>query len=136
MQLVLIIGIVFAAASVLFALQNNEQVLVTLAMWQFEGSLALVLILALGLGALIAGLISSPAMIGKQWAVTRLNHQVRDLEKKLAEQEGQNAALRTEVARLTPEPEPGTPAEKPYVGLKTLFIGAAAETPPNPDQDK
>lgn len=123
MQLVLIIGIIFAAIAVVFALQNNTQVMVTLAMWHFEGSLALVLILALGLGALIAGLVSSPAMIGRQWAVTRLNHQIRDLEKKLAAQESLNAAMQAELAQLRPEP-PRTEDTKPYVGLKTLLTGS------------
>ena len=136
MQLALIIGIIFAAAAVLFALQNNTPVIVTLAMWQFEGSLALVLILAIGMGALIAGLVSTPAMIGRQWTVTRQNHQIRDLEKRLSEQENQNAVLRTELARLTPEPAPGTSVEKPYVGLKALFSGSVSDPQQNPDQDK
>jgi uncharacterized integral membrane protein len=135
MQLALIIGILFAAVAVLFALQNNTQVVVTLAMWQFEGSLALVLILTLGMGCLIAGLVSTPAMIGRQWAVTRQNHQIRDLEKKLTEQESQNAVLRAQLAQLTPEPEAHAPAEKPYVGLKALFSGNA-DTRPKPDQDE
>lgn len=134
MQLVLILGIIFAAIAVTFALQNNTQVMVALAMWQFEGSLALVLILALGLGALIAGLVSSPAMIGKQWAVTRLNHQIRDLEKRLAEQENLNLRLEAELVQLRPEPPPEAP--KPYVGLKTLFTGHAPDSSTKVDLEK
>lgn len=136
MQLALIIGIIFAAAAVLFALQNNTPVIVTLAMWQFEGSLALVLILAIGMGALIAGLVSTPAMIGRQWTVTRQNHQIRDLEKRLSEQEKQNTALRTELAQLTPEPATDVPAEKPYVGLKALLTGNVSDPGQTPDQGK
>ena len=66
MQLMLIFGITFAIAAVAFALQNNISVVVTMAVWQFEGSLALVLLLALGLGVLIAGLLSSPTVIRGQ----------------------------------------------------------------------
>lgn len=136
MQLALIIGILFAAAAVLFALQNDTHVVVTLAMWEFEGSLALFLILALGTGALIAGLVSTPAMIGRQWAVTRQSHQIRDLEKKLTEQENHNAMLRAELAQLTPEPQADAPAEKPYVGLKTLLTGHSPDARQNPDQNQ
>lgn len=56
MQLILILGIIVAIAAVVFALQNNLPVVVAIALWRFEGSLALVLLVSLGLGALIAGL--------------------------------------------------------------------------------
>jgi hypothetical protein len=41
---------------VLFALQNNALVTVTVALWHFESTLAVVLLLAIGLGVLVAGL--------------------------------------------------------------------------------
>ena len=53
MQLTLILGIVFAIGAVLFALQNNVPVTVTFALWRFDSTLAVVLLIALGLGALI-----------------------------------------------------------------------------------
>lgn len=93
MQLGLIVGIVCAIGAVIFAMQNITPVTVTLGFWSFEGSLALVLLVTLGLGALIAGLVSSPAMIRRQWAVARMGRQVADLEHRLAEQERRNAEL-------------------------------------------
>lgn len=93
MQLLLISGIAIIIAVVVFALQNNTPVAVTFAVWRFEGSLALVLVLTLGLGALIAGLLSSPAVIRRQLATARLQRQVADLERKLAEEEKHNAEL-------------------------------------------
>ena len=83
MQLMLILGIVFASGAVLFALQNTATVAVSLAAWQVEGSLAMVLLVTLGLGVLIAGLISSPAMISRQWATARLRRQVAELEQEV-----------------------------------------------------
>ncbi len=94
MQLGLIFGIAFAILAVLFALQNIASVTVTLGFWSFEGSLALVLLVTLGLGALIAGLVSSPAMIRRQWSGARLNRKVADLERKLAEEMRRNEELR------------------------------------------
>ena len=85
MQLMLILGIVFAIGAVWFALQNTVSAAVTLALWQFEGALALVLLVALGLGVLIVGLLSSPAVIRGQWTSARLRRQVIDLERQVAE---------------------------------------------------
>ena len=132
MQLALIFGIVIAAGAVIFALQNNIPVTVTLGLWGFDGSLALLLLLALGLGVLVAGLVSSPAVIRRQWAVSRLTRQVSDLESRLAEQEKRNLELAANLAaeraaRPQPEPINATP-EKPYFGLRTL-LGGGRETP-------
>jgi len=124
MQLMLIIGIVFAIGAVLFALQNNVPVVVTLAVWQFEGSLAMVLLLALGLGVLIAGLLSSPTVIRGQWTAARLRRQVVDLERQVTEHQARSNEYSVELARLAPanplpEPEP----EKPYIGFREMLAG-------------
>lgn len=124
MQLMLILGIVFASGAVIFALQNTAIVSVSLAAWQVEGSLALVLLITLGLGVLIAGLISSPAMISRQWATVRLRRQVVDLERDIARYQKTISDLNAEIARLTPDrasikPEP----EKPYVGFREMIAG-------------
>lgn len=135
MQLGLIIGIACAIGAVLFALQNVAAVTVTLGFWSFEGSLALVLLLTLGLGALIAGLVSSPAMIRQQWNVARLGRQVVDLERKLADEARQNEEMHTELAQVraafgeTGEP-PEKADEKPYVGLRALIAGSEQEKLP------
>lgn len=126
MQLVLVLGIVFAIVAVLFALQNNIPVAVTLAVWHFEGSLALVLLIALGLGVLITGLVSSPAVIRRQWLAARLRRRVADLEREAIECQAQNRALAAEVARLSPAGADAIPAdaeEKPYVGMRALLAG-------------
>jgi uncharacterized integral membrane protein len=126
MQLMLIIGIVFAIGAVLFALQNNVPVVVTLAVWQFEGSLAMVLLLALGLGVLIAGLLSSPTVIRGQWAAARLRRQVADLERQVTEHQTRNNEFSVELARLAPldrMPEPTSEAEKPYIGFREMLAG-------------
>ena len=125
MQLMLILGIVFASGAVVFALQNTAIVAVSLAAWQVEGSLALVLLVTLGLGVLIAGLISSPAMISRQWATVRLRRQVVELENEVVKHQKRIDELKLEIARLTPdavlvEPE----QEKPYVGFREIIAGS------------
>lgn len=132
MQLGLIVGILFAIVAALFAMQNIVPVVVSLGFWSFEGSLALVLLMTLGLGALIAGLLSSPAMIRRQWNTSKLARQVADLERKLADEARRNEELTAEVARLrkpvAPEAAPtAAPTEaapeKNYVGLRSLMAG-------------
>ena len=122
MQLTLILGIVFACGAVIFALQNTAIVAVSLATWHFEGSLALVLLITLGLGALIAGLISSPAMIRRQWATARLRRQVVDLERDIVNYRKTIDELRAEIATLVPgQTLDRLESEKPYVGLRDII---------------
>jgi uncharacterized integral membrane protein len=93
MQVLLISGIGFAIVAVLFALQNNVPVTVSFFAWSFGGSLALVLLITLGLGATIAGLMTSPAVIRGQWTGSKLRRQVGTLEE-------QNRGLQQRLAEL------------------------------------
>ncbi len=130
MQLLFIVGIVAAIGAVLFALQNNTPVVVSLAAWSFEGSLALVLLCAMAVGALLAGLISTPTVLHKQWNIARLNRRVSKLERKLMDKESRVAALEKEL-ELERSRQPETVPlegdlvmpERNYVGLRTLLSG-------------
>ena len=131
MQLMLIAGIVFAIGAVLFALQNNMPVTVTFALWRFDSTLAVVLLLALGLGALIAALVSTPTVIRGQWGGARLRRQVAGLEEEKARLEQRVAALEAEAARL----QPPAPAEaKPYAELREMLTGEGGTTTPLPPE--
>jgi uncharacterized integral membrane protein len=122
MQLLLILGIVFAIGAVTFALQNDIAVTVVLGFWRYDSSLAVVLLVAVCLGALIAALVSTPSVIRGQWAGARLRRQVASLEE-------DKAALEHRVRELESETAPRLPAEAsvaegtaPYVGLKSLMM--------------
>lgn len=138
MQLLLIFGVAFAIAAVAFALQNNIPVTVTFALWSFDGSLAIVLLIALGLGVLIAGLVSSPTMIKGQWTASRLRRQVNDLEKEKAalgqrirEGEQRVHALEGQLEQLNPQLKDVTETPKAYVGLKTLLTASGNDAATN-----
>ena len=131
MQLMLIVGIVFAIGAVLFALQNNVPVTVTFALWRFDSTLAVVLLLALGLGALIAALVSTPTVIRGQWGGARLRRQVAGLEQEKTRLEQHLAVLEAEAARLRPP----APAEaKPYAELREMLTGERPPAPRPPDE--
>jgi putative membrane protein len=125
MQLLLILGVGFAIAAVLFALQNNVPVAVTFALWHFDSTLAVVLLVALGVGIFIAGLVSSPAMIKGKWAISRAQRQLVELEASRAD----NLRLIDELRAKPGQPGAVLPAEeidpKPYVGLKAMMAGSA-----------
>jgi uncharacterized integral membrane protein len=121
MQLLLILGIAFAIGAVTFALQNNVAATVVLGFWRYDSSLAVVLLVAIGLGALIAGLVSTPSVLKGQWSGARLRRQVAGLEEDKLFLEGRVRDLEAEVARKLPAPVPVVEKAAPYVGLKTLL---------------
>ena len=127
MQLMLILGIVFAIGAVVFALQNDALVVVTLALWRFEGSLAVVLLVALGLGVVITALLTTPAVIRGQWTAKRLRRQVTDLERQVAAPRSREPAPAADTPRAVAT---DSALQKPYVGLRTLLAGEDGEKPP------
>ncbi len=129
MQLMLIVGIACAIAAVGFALQNSAPVTVVFALWRFDSSLAVVLLLALGLGVIITASVTSPAMIKYQWTVSRLRRKVSELESGMDALGRHAIDLEQQLARLSPEPRLEEPDPKPYVGLKALITGGKTETP-------
>jgi len=133
MQILLIFGIGFAIVAVMFALQNNIPVTVSFFTWSFGGSLALVLLITLGLGAIITGLVSSPTVIRGQWAGNRLRRQVAALEEqnsRLQQRVGElDAQLESLLAAQALSAPPAPVEDKPYVGLKTLLTSTTNNTP-------
>ena len=122
MQLLLILGIVFAIGAVTFALQNNVPVTVVVAFWHYDSSLAVVLLVALGLGVLIAGLVSTPSVIKGQWTGAQLRRQVASLEEDRLTLRRRVSELESETMRKIPAPVPTVQEAPPYVGLKSLMM--------------
>jgi putative membrane protein len=96
MQLVVLAGLAAAIGVVAFALQNNIPVTVTFLLWRFDSALAMVLLIAVALGALIVALLSTPAVLRLQWEATRLRRQIAGLEKT-------NAELRAAAGQAKPD---------------------------------
>jgi uncharacterized integral membrane protein len=72
MQSFLIVALGLAILTVIFALRNTIPVGVTVLVWKFEGSLALVLMLTFALGVLVSLLLSIPAIVKKQQVLLNL----------------------------------------------------------------
>lgn len=80
MIIFLILGLVLGSISVIFALQNVTPIAVSFLAWQVEGSLALILLLALLTGVLICGLLSIPEVFKNQKKFKLLKKEIADLK--------------------------------------------------------
>lgn len=78
MIVLLIVALLFAVLAIIFAVQNAAPVTVTFLLWQFQGSLALILLLTFVLGVVVAMLAALPGMV-------RRSSEIAGYKKKLAE---------------------------------------------------
>lgn len=120
MQIFLLFALIIAAIAVIFALQNTAVTTVTFLFWKFNGSLALILLLALIAGAVVSILVSSPALIRDKLTIRSQKKQIIDLESQLSAHKGKleeaQAQLNQQVQELPPSTET-EPSNEPNAGL-------------------
>ena len=84
MQLSVIVAIVIAIAGFAFAMQNSVPATLVFLLWRFDGSLGVIALLALALGALIVALLSTPATLRCNWTVKRQQKEIDALKADIA----------------------------------------------------
>jgi uncharacterized integral membrane protein len=119
MQLLTIFAMLAAAGGVLFALQNHATVSVSLFVWNFEASLAIVVLLALALGGLAVALVSTPGTLRRQWAINRQQKRIEELELRIATLQKEAA----EAARIAGSHATEPAAESLYKEMPHLIAG-------------
>ena len=77
MPFLLIVAIILAALTAIFAIQNADVITVSFLGWETEASLALILILTLGVGILVGYLAGLPSRMKKG---SQLRQAKKDLE--------------------------------------------------------
>ncbi len=87
MFILFILGLVIGAVAIIFALQNIVPVSVVFLAWHFDGSLALILMLAVLAGAAVSALLTIPETIMNYFKFKTLQKHSEELEKKLQEDE-------------------------------------------------
>lgn len=102
MQVLLLVAILVAALAVVFAVQNTDPVTVDFLFWSFEGSKALILLVALAAGAIASSLASIPSMFRASRQAASLRRRVEELE--------------TEVRTLRQVSPPSPPAAEKSAG--------------------
>ena len=103
MVFALILALAFAIVAVIFALQNPAMVTVSLFGYPFEGSLALVILVAVAVGILIGVLVMTPGSIKSSLSNARNRKKIDSLEASLDEHKSKLAAA----DKSTPPEPPG-----------------------------
>ncbi len=83
MILSLILGFAIGAGAIIFILQNTAIVALTFLGWQFESSLAIVVMLAILIGIVFSLLASIPSAINSILTMSRLRKENRTLQEDL-----------------------------------------------------
>ena len=78
--MVFIIGLLLGAAVVLFILQNVVPVTVTFLVWQFSGTIAVLVLVAVIAGVLIGLMLALPAILNKEFKNSSLKKHNKKLE--------------------------------------------------------
>lgn len=103
MQIFLFIALLISILAILFAVQNNATTTVSFLFWDTQGSLALVLLIAIAAGALISFLFSLPSNIKSRLTIRNLRKQIKDLETDLTEHRQKREEIQSQDDRSIPE---------------------------------
>ena len=76
MVFLLIVALLLALASAIFAVQNALPVTLTFLHWHFESSLAVAILLAVLAGVLMTAAILGPILLHRSWRISRLTRQL------------------------------------------------------------
>ena len=93
MPFLLILAIILAALTALFAIQNSSVITVSFLGWEWDASLALILILTLGVGILIGYLAGLPSSMRKGSQLRQVKRDIGALEDAAVELEGEDLSL-------------------------------------------
>lgn len=84
MQILLFVSLGVAILTVIFALQNNAPTTLGFFTWTFEGSLAVVILVAVVAGAFASFLAALPGMLRLKWHLRSARSRIAQLESALA----------------------------------------------------
>jgi uncharacterized integral membrane protein len=103
--LTLILAVIFAILAVIFASQNPAIVAITFYGYSVEGSLAVVILIYVGIGILIGALILAPGAIKRSLELRRHRRKMGGLEKTLEEQNDKIAKAEHIITMYNPASE-------------------------------
>jgi lipopolysaccharide assembly protein A len=108
----LIVALVISVIAVIFALQNPDPVTISFLAWEVEGSLSLVLLVTLAIGAVIGLLVLAPSTIRHTLAASGHVKRIGTLEKELDDTKAKVAEL-LKPKPIAPPVEPPKPVTPP-----------------------
>jgi uncharacterized integral membrane protein len=85
MYSVLIVFLLLLFFAVAFSLQNSQLIIINFFAWTFQGSLVVVLLIALALGVVLSVLASLPSFVKKSRLIAQQQKTIATLERSVAE---------------------------------------------------
>ncbi|MEM9212936.1 MAG: lipopolysaccharide assembly protein LapA domain-containing protein [Cyanobacteria bacterium P01_F01_bin.150] len=83
MRIFLVAALIVAFLAIVFALQNAYAIAITFGVWRVTASLALILLITLGLGLITGLLVSTPAVIRRNLKIAKYKRQISELQQDL-----------------------------------------------------
>ncbi len=100
MQILLIFSFVIAFLAILFAIQNTTVTSIRFLIWETEGSLALVLFIALVAGALISYLATAPGQIKQRMTISSQRKRITEVEGQLTNTQEELQGTKVQLQQL------------------------------------
>ena len=97
MQVFLVFALIIALIAVAFAVQNTALVTVSFLFWNFNHSLAVVILLAIFAGVLISLFVSLPGMLKRSLETTNQRKKIKELDSELGSTKIKLEALQQEL---------------------------------------
>jgi putative membrane protein len=129
MQIFLFFALFIAVLAVIFAIQNTAPTTVSFAVWKYNGSLALVLLISLAAGALISFFFSLPANIKTRLTIRQQRKKMNDMENEMKELRDQLEETQIMVEKLQ------APYMPPQPALDTIQSEPSAESDPTVESE-
>ncbi|OJX39632.1 MAG: hypothetical protein BGO78_05075 [Chloroflexi bacterium 44-23] len=134
MQVFLVFALLIALLAVIFAVQNTALVTVSFFVWDFNNSLAIVLLLTLFTGVLISILMSTPGWFKHKITLTNARKKIKELESKLVKVETQYQAAQQELQMYKETPAPSEPVA-PVTPMAPVVAEPGNSEPPSSPQN-
>lgn len=111
MQILLIFSFIIAFIAIIFAIQNTEVTTIQFLFWETEGSLALILFIAMVAGALISYLATAPSQIRQRMTISSQRKQMAEIEGQLSLTQEELVTTQEKLQEIQEQQAAGPPQE-------------------------
>ena len=111
MQIMLVFSLIIAFVAIVFAIQNTVVTPIRFMIWESEGSLALILFIALVAGALISYLATAPGQLRRRMTISSQRKQIAEAEGKLASSQAELVQVQAQLQAIEAAKEAEKAAE-------------------------
>jgi len=110
MQILLIFSFIIAFVAIIFAIQNTAITPIRFLIWQSEGSLALILFIALVAGALISYLATTPTQIKQRMTISNQRKRISEVEGQLTSTQEELGQAQSQIKEIEEQKEAELPS--------------------------